>query len=401
MYDQMTIIDADQHYYEPLDCFTRHLEAKFQPWAYQAVETTAGVYEWRVGDRPVSIEKHPRTITIGPGELERLLSANERREPYLPTLIDGTAREFTDRDARLSLMDEWRISHTMMFPSAALSFDIEMSEWPEAACATARAFNRWIEEAWGFHYHDRIFCAPYISLVLIDEAVKELERVLELGARLIQIRLGAVGGRSPGHPDFDPFWARVQEADVPVALHISGSGYEELLSRFWGEKANADHPERSAFQWYATFATRPAMDTFAALIFNNLFGRFPKLKVLSIENGSRWVSTLLDELDTAHRFVLHSTSALWLGGRVVERPSDIFRRHVYVAPFLDKRHEASIVELVDLLDDTHVLFGSDWPHGEGRDTPRHFGEELAGVELPALRRILHQNTRELLGLGGA
>jgi predicted TIM-barrel fold metal-dependent hydrolase len=121
-----------------------------------------------------------------------------------------------------------------MYPSAALSFDIEMAQWPAAACATARAFNRWIEEEWGYAYADRIFCAPYISLLLVDEAVQELERVLALGARLIQIRLGAVAGRSPAHPDFDPFWARVQEAGLPVALHISGNGCETVLSEFWG-----------------------------------------------------------------------------------------------------------------------------------------------------------------------
>ena len=45
------------------------------------------------------------------------------------------------------------------------------------------------------------------------------------------------------------------------------------------------------------------MDTFAALIFHNLFGRFPGLRILSVENGSRWVAPLLQELDAAYRFV--------------------------------------------------------------------------------------------------
>jgi predicted TIM-barrel fold metal-dependent hydrolase len=46
-----------------------------------------------------------------------------------------------------------------------------------------------------------------------------------------------------------------------------------------------------------------------------------------------------------------------------------------------------------------VLFGSDWPHGEGRDSPRHFDEELSGVTSDDLAKVLHGNTAGLLGIG--
>jgi predicted TIM-barrel fold metal-dependent hydrolase len=140
------------------------------------------------------------------------------------------------------------------------------------------------------------------------------------------------------------------------------------------------------------------MDTFAALIFHNLFGRFPKLRVLSVENGSRWVATLLREMDAAYRFVAGNPMTDWLGGPLTERPSDVFRDHVWVAPFLDTGHEAPVTELIDALGSDHVLFGSDWPHGEGRDTPRHFDAELAGIKGPDLTRILRTNTAALLGI---
>lgn len=116
--------------------------------------------------------------------------------------------------------------------------------------------------------------------------------------------------------------------------------------------------------------------------------------MLSVENRSRWVPTLLDELDTAYRFVTDSQTALWVGGQVTEKPSEIFKRHFWVAPFLDHRHEAD----VHLLGAEHVLFGSDWPHGEGRDTPRHFERELAHVDDSALTPILRGNMSHLLGL---
>ena len=34
------------------------------------------------------------------------------------------------------------------------------------------------------------------------------------------------GGRSPGHNDLDPFWARLQEARVPFVLHVGGDALQ-------------------------------------------------------------------------------------------------------------------------------------------------------------------------------
>lgn len=390
------IIDVDQHYYEPLDCFTRHLDRRFHDRALRAVENGEGRLEWRIGDRPLAGERHPRTITIGPGELEPSLAARERGDSYSPVLVDGTAPEYTDRARRLELLDEWGVDATVVFPSSGLGADAQMSHDPALANATAVAFNRWMEEDWGFDRDGRIFAAPFLSMQELDGAIIELERVLQLGARIIQVRLGSVGGRSPAHPQFDPFWARVEEAGVPVALHITASGYEHLLGGYWGEDTDLEHSRRTAFQWYATFATRPAMDTFAALIFHNPFGRFPDLKVLSVENGSRWIPTLLQEMDAAWRFVAGNPLTEWIGGPLVERPSEVFTRHVWVAPFLDSGHEAPLRELIDLLGADHLLFGSDWPHGEGRRTPRSFETELADVAHDDLVRILRSNSARLL-----
>jgi predicted TIM-barrel fold metal-dependent hydrolase len=398
MAEQIRIVDVDQHYYEPYDCCTRHLDPRFREQAVHVARNAEGRDEWRFGDVPLDGERYPRRVTVGPGVLELSLSARERGEQYRHTLVDGWAPEYTDRATRVRLLDGWGIDAAVLFPSSGLAFDAQPSIPPDAACAAATAFNRWIDEDWGFARDGRIFAAPFISLQRVDLACAELERVLGLGARIVQVRLGAVQGRSPAHPDFDPFWARVQEADVPVALHITMSGYEKLISEFWGEDPHAEHAHRSGFQWYAMFATRPAMDTFAALIFHNLFGRFPRLKVLSVENGSRWVRPLLEEMDAAYRFVAGNPLSTWIGGALTDRPSDVFKRHVWVAPFLDTGHEAPMADLLDLLGPDHLLFGSDWPHGEGRLSPRHFDDELAGIADPALRRILRTNTSELLKL---
>src|SRR5260370_17276220 len=61
---------------------------------------------------------------------------------------------------------------------------------------------------------------PVISCALVDDARRELEFVLENGARAVLIKPAPVKGfrgwRSPALPEFDPFWADVQTAGIPV-----------------------------------------------------------------------------------------------------------------------------------------------------------------------------------------
>ena len=86
---------------------------------------------------------------------------------------------FMDRDARLAFMDEQGIAASLVFPSVGVTVEHEMRHDPPAAMANFVAFNKWLEEDWGLH--GRIIGVPLLSLLDIDLAVIELERVL--GAR--------------------------------------------------------------------------------------------------------------------------------------------------------------------------------------------------------------------------
>jgi len=45
-----------------------------------------------------------------------------------------------------------------------------------------------------------------------------------------------------------------------------------------------------------------------------------------------------------------------------------------------------------------ILFGSDWPHGEGLESPLAFADELTGFSEADVRKIMHDNALGLLGL---
>jgi predicted TIM-barrel fold metal-dependent hydrolase len=45
-----------------------------------------------------------------------------------------------------------------------------------------------------------------------------------------------------------------------------------------------------------------------------------------------------------------------------------------------------------------ILFGSDWPHGEGLEDPVSFTGELAGFSDTDIRKVMRDNVLDLLGV---
>jgi len=131
-------------------------------------------------------------------------------------------------------------------------------------------------------------------------------------------------------------------------------------------------------------------------VFNNLFGRFPGLRVVSVENGSAWVKPLLADMD----HILHYTqpTTRWPGGKLPDRPSAIFREHVYVSPFFEPYYEAPLTELIDTLGLDRIVFGSDWPHGEGKPKPKDYLADASGLDATQLERFMRTNASDLLGV---
>ena len=221
-------------------------------------------------------------------------------------------------------------------------------------------------------------------------AVEELDSVLARGARIVGLRPGPAYGRSPADPYFDPFWARLEEAGCSVAFHIAESGYNEMMSSWWGEESSPSSHRQSAFQWSCFYGDRPISDTIAALVFHNLFGRFPGLKVVSVENGSLFIPYLMKLMDKMGGM---GRNGPWIGGRIKEKPSAILRRHVFVSPY----HEEDIPGLAQVVGASQVVFGSDYPHPEGLAEPLDFVDGIASLSEQEIRMIMRDNGLGLVG----
>ena len=78
----------------------------------------------------------------------------------------------------------------------------------------------------------------------------------------------------------------------------------------------------------------------------------------------------------------------------VEDPVQQLKNNVWIAPY----YEDDLTELADAIGIDKILFGSDWPHGEGLVSPVSFTEELVGFSDADVRKIMRDNALDLLGV---
>jgi predicted TIM-barrel fold metal-dependent hydrolase len=233
---------------------------------------------------------------------------------------------FREPAPRLQLLDELGLHRALMFPTLANLLEYSLDGDPDLTHVAIYAVNEWLNDVWTFDYHDRIFTVPVITLAVVEEAIKELEWVLERGAKVILVRpapaTGLRGSRSIALPEFDPFWARVQEAGVPVCMHASFPPLTSYYERW--EPGRTDNAFKPTPLKNMLNRHREIEDAQAAMLCEGALSRFPELKVWSVENGAGWVPSPLRELDHVYRKMPQEFA---------EHPLDVFRRNIYISPF--------------------------------------------------------------------
>ena len=183
-------VDSDNHYYETRDCFTRHIEKRFRDRTVRVEPGPAGEEVVRVGDRVWNYMDPKFDETNPPGSLKEIVRQKGNVEWKDSYSVEHMLPAYKNRDARVALLDEQGVEAAVLFPTMAVTVENLMLDDVELSYASLRSFNRWLADDWGWAYQDRIFCAALLSLLDIEEAVRELERVLAEGARVIHLRPG-------------------------------------------------------------------------------------------------------------------------------------------------------------------------------------------------------------------
>jgi predicted TIM-barrel fold metal-dependent hydrolase len=383
-------IDADNHYYEPLDAFTRHLDKAYRDRGVKPVQSGKKV-ELLVGGTVNRFIPNPTfNPIIVPGCMDPLFRGQipEGVDPRSLMQVEPLRAEYQDRQCRLAVMDEQGLGAAMLFPTLGCGIEEGLRQDVDATMASLAAFNRWLEEDWGFDYEQRIITAPMLSLADPEAAVTEVEWLIDHGARVVHVRPAPVPGplgtgRSLGDKANDPVWARLAEASVPVAFHLGDSGYNRVAA-LWGSSATFEAFAKTDVLSRIIVSDRAIHDTLASLIIHHVFTRHPTLRVASIENGSDWIALLVKRLRK------QANQTPWI---FPEDPLDTLRQHLWVTPYL----EEDLSALAELIGVDRILFGSDWPHGEGVAHPLDFLKELGGFDQADVKRIMHDNCLSFLG----
>jgi len=381
------LFDADNHYYEAEDAFTRHIDRRMKKRCMDWAELN-GRRELLVAGKVNRFIPKPTFDPVAkPGCLDEYYRGNNPEGLSIRDAfgeLEPIRSEYRDRDVRLAKMDEQKIEKAIYFPTLGVGMEEALKHDTEAVHAAFEAFNRWLLEDWGFAHQERIYAAPYISIMDRDRGIAELEWALENDARFIVMRPTFVydkaGSRSPADPFFDPFWKIVNDSGISVVYHGGDAGYGEYMAD-WGEggavESFGSSPLRSI-----TMPYKAPFDLMAALISHRLFERFPNIRMASIEMGAFWVNWLFQSMER-----IYGQDPNYFA----EDPRETFRRHIWIAPF----HEDSLVGLKELVGAENMLLGSDWPHAEGLAEPTDFANELEGFDDGEIKMVMRDNALAL------
>jgi predicted TIM-barrel fold metal-dependent hydrolase len=302
-------------------------------------------------------------------------------------------------ETRLGDMDMDGIDAAVLFGGGPLgTMDSELY------IASYDAYNHWLWDYCGIDRR-RLTGVAYLPMRDIDETLIQLRKAAKLGhhsinipafpqakdgistvARLESIATGQVAAltgdpnsqRSYSQPEFDRFWAEVQDLDVTVTVHLGGR-----IPRF----GNKDH-----FLADMPMSKLAMAEPIGILIFGCVFQRFPKLRFVTAESGVGWFSWAAEYMDRTWQ-----RQRFWTESKLKETPSFYWDQNVY-GSFIQDR--AGIL-MRDRPGGHNIMWSSDYPHSETTFPSSHeiIARDFDGVPEVDLRQIVCERAAKVYQVG--
>jgi predicted TIM-barrel fold metal-dependent hydrolase len=211
--------------------------------------------------------------------------------------------------------------------------------------AATRAFNRALQS---FSAPDpaRLVVSFQIPIHDIDAAVHEVRWAASVGCKSLQLPVFPAELGLPDYWDsrYDPLWAAIQDAGLPICLHIGLTMALEDLAR------RDPTPQKGIF---VPMTALSAAEALGMWVLTGILERFRDLKLVFVEPGIGWVAWWLATVDD-----LQARQGYDFPG-LNGAPSEYFRRNVHLT-FVD---EPDVVRLAEeRIGIENVLWSSDYPH---------------------------------------
>jgi predicted TIM-barrel fold metal-dependent hydrolase len=374
------IHDADSHLLEPDDCLDAYLSAPMR----QRLHASAG---WQSA---LQRELRAARSTQAPHDAD--FRADAEANLLLRKNYDAHGA-FVAADRREAL-DMLGFASQLVFTTTCLgNFGLDQGDDMALCYAAADAHNRMLVDVCSVD--QRLLATAYVPLEDPARAGASARLAIDLGANALLVPSRCPQQHSPSHVALDAVWAQAQEAGLPILFHVGGEEPMNLAYKLNGRPAVPDFHGGDANFTSVSYMPIPnaVMQTLAALIFDGVFDRFPRLKWGAIELGASWLPGWMRAMDSAaHAFRRNETRLQQLSAK----PSEIAQRQLRVTPY---PHEYS-GWIVDSAGAGMGMFSSDYPHVEGGRAPlKRFDEALNDTPAAARQRFFAENFIDLMGEG--
>ncbi|MBO0731293.1 MAG: amidohydrolase [Acidimicrobiaceae bacterium] len=380
------IVDADSHWTEHPDLFTRRAPAKYKD-RVPRVEDVDGVPSW-VFDGHVMGRFYASAVVARDG------AKSESARVLEEWRIDDIHVGAYDPKVRLEVLDQFGIDAQLIFPSSIGlgGQDLAFADDDALRQVTIELYND-IQAQTQAESKDRLLPMPLMPAWSVDACVAEAKRVAALGARGINMTSDP---QDLGAPDlaseaWDPFWAACTEYQLPVHFHIGAS---VTGMGFFGKYPWPSHSRDIQLAIGGTLLFIGNARVVVNLILSHVFDRFPDLQVVSVESGCGWIPFILEALDYEI-----SENAPYELRKMKRKPSEYFKTNLF-ATFWFENNFGKLADLVETVGEERILFATDFPHPTCLyPNPLQTMEKRLSV-LPAEARtkILGGNARQLYRL---
>ena len=372
---EQRILDADSHVMELADFLDRHIDDEFRSQLRRkGMEALQPVLD----DAVRKAEKRRQDAEVAAAAEERLLQDK-----------GWNAMGAFDPEERTRALDLFGFDGQLVFATFVTAMFTGRDV--DRLYAGAVAQNRGIAEFCSSD--ERLLPVAFVPLVDPERALAAVNEAIELGCDAVMVPSTAAGERAPTHPDLDPVWDTLAEANVPFVLHVGGGG--RLLDPAFhnNEMPVSDHlggGENIRSKDFLAIHHSPEL-FLGALIYDGLFDRFPKLRGGTIEQGAAWVVSWMRHLDYGQRAFRRTEEPLQ---RLELTPSEYVRRHLKFTPFPGE----PVGWMIEQGGAELFMFSTDYPHPEGgRDPLAKFEETLAETSAEDRDRFYYANMAEMLG----
>lgn len=382
----MYVVDADSHWSEPADLFTKRAPAKFRD-RVPRVEVVDGEPSW-VFDGNV-VGRHSAAAVIG---------RDGKKEQAHKALFEWTVDEVhlgaSDPVARIGVLDEVGIDAQIIFPSTIGlgGQDLGASSDDALKRLAIEIYNDGMAEIQA-DSGDRLLPLPLMPAWDVDACIAEAKRVAAMGARGVNMTSDPddLGAPDLANRAWDPFWEACTELQLPVHFHIGAS---VTGMTFYGKYPWASHGQNTKLAIGGTLLFIGNARVVTNLILSGMFDRHPDLQMVSVESGIGWIPFILETLD--YEMAENAPDELAL---LKKPPSEYFRTNLY-ATFWFENNRNKLPELVESVGEDRILFETDFPHPTCLypDPLGSVEAKMATLDDGARRKIMGENARRLYRL---